>query len=59
MKVYVKQDSRGKWRWKAVAANGRVDNASEQGYRSKWYAKRKALRMYPGASVTYEKAQSK
>lgn len=41
-------DHAGRWRWRHVAGNGRTDNASEQGYRSKWYAGVKARLRYPG-----------
>ena len=51
MRVELRKDHRGKWRWKAIARNGAIDGASEQGYRSKWYAKRKALKAYPDAVV--------
>ncbi len=32
----------GRWRWHAKARNGRVVNASEQGYKSRYYASLKA-----------------
>ena len=31
-KIEYEQDSRGKWRWKLVARNGRIVDASSQGY---------------------------
>ena len=42
------QDAKGRWRWRHIAANGRIDAAAEQGYRSKWWAGVKARRAYPG-----------
>jgi len=36
------ESSNGLWHWRARAANGRIVNASEQGYRSKYYAALKA-----------------
>ncbi len=32
----------GRWRWHVKAKNGRIVGASEQGYRSKYYASLKA-----------------
>lgn len=47
------QDSRGKFRWSHRAGNNRIDDASEQGYRWKWYATFKARRRYPGLDVVH------
>lgn len=38
------QDNAGKWRWREVAANGRIIADSGQGYATKWNAKRAWLR---------------
>ena len=51
-RIILHQDSRGRWRWSAKAGNNRVVGRSEQGHRSKWYAKRKALKQFPGAIIT-------
>lgn len=40
IEVYL--DGGGRWRWRAIARNGRVVDASEQGYSSKYYARDKA-----------------
>lgn len=42
--VEVYQDNDGRWRWRAISGNGRVLDASEQGYASKGYAIGKAKR---------------
>lgn len=42
--VEVYRDDAGRWRWRILAKNHRIVAASEQGYRSKWYARRKAKR---------------
>ncbi len=36
------QDSNDRWRWRVKARNGRIVNASEQSYASKYYAALKA-----------------
>lgn len=38
----VYEDTRGRFRWRVKAKNGRIVNASEQGYKSKYYASLKA-----------------
>jgi uncharacterized protein YegP (UPF0339 family) len=43
-KVEVYQDAEGRWRWKAIAGNGKIIDASEQSYASKYYATGKAER---------------
>lgn len=50
--VYRESGKRRRFRWKHIAANNKIDNASEQGYRTRWYAKRKARRAYPSMEVT-------
>lgn len=42
--VEVYKDAEGKYRWRAVAKNGKVIDASEQGYSTKRYATSKAER---------------
>ncbi len=37
--------------WRHVAGNHRIDGASEQGYKFRWYAVHKAKRAYPGVPV--------
>jgi len=41
-RVEVYADAAGKWRWRAIAANRKVTDASEQGYSTKYYAMKKA-----------------
>lgn len=40
--VSVYADADARWRWRAVARNGKIVAASEQGYSTKYYALRKA-----------------
>ncbi len=42
--VEVYKDADSKWRWRAVAKNGKIIDASEQGYSTKRYAIGKAER---------------
>ena len=42
-RVEVYTDAENRWRWRAIAGNGRVVAAAEQGYASKYYAATKAL----------------
>ena len=42
-KIY--KDGRGKWRWKIVAANGRILAASSQGFYGERDAKRNLIRV--------------
>lgn len=37
------RDAAGRYRWKLVSPNGRVIDASSQGFTRKWSAKRNAL----------------
>jgi uncharacterized protein YegP (UPF0339 family) len=41
-RVVVYLDPTGRWRWHAVARNGKITAAAEQGYASKYYARDKA-----------------
>ena len=50
-RLQVYADGAGRWRWRHIAGNGRIDNASEQGYRWRSYATWKAKRAYPGVTV--------
>lgn len=50
-RVYVYQDESGEWRWRKVAANGRVVGASEEGYVNKAYAMERAVEENPDATV--------
>jgi uncharacterized protein YegP (UPF0339 family) len=52
MKLERYRDKAGRWRWRATAANGNVIGASEQGYRSKWWAGQKARRAHPDVALT-------
>ena len=49
VRVTVYKDGDGRYRWRAVAGNNRITGASEQGYRSKRWAKHKARKQFPGA----------
>lgn len=50
-KVVIYADETGLWRWRGVAGNNRVIGASEQGFRFRWYAVRKARNAFPNARV--------
>lgn len=52
--VEVYEDATGRWRWRAVAKNNRVVDASEQGYASKHYAIGKAERYREAFGVAAE-----
>lgn len=41
-----------KWYWRHVARNGKIDDASEQGYASSSYARYKAEQVFPRAKGT-------
>lgn len=49
LSVYRGRD--GLWYWNVKARNHKVVDASEQGYRARWYATRKARRAYPDATL--------
>lgn len=51
--VIYKGSESGLWRWRAVAGNNRVIGASDQGFRFRWYAVRKARSAFPDARVEY------
>lgn len=55
-RLIIQRENGGKrlWRWKHKAGNNKIDDASEQGYRFRWYAAFKARRRYPGLEVTYK-----
>ena len=44
-RIEIYQDSAGKWRWREIAGNGKIVNASEQGYASRAYCESKAPRV--------------
>jgi uncharacterized protein YegP (UPF0339 family) len=45
------RDTAGRYRWRRVAANGRIVADSGQSYRTSWGAKRAAKRSNPGLSI--------
>ena len=51
-RITIYRDARGKWRWNRKAGNHRIVAASSQGYRSRWYCTRKAVKQTP-AGVDY------
>jgi|JI9StandDraft_1071089.scaffolds.fasta_scaffold985601_2 uncharacterized protein YegP (UPF0339 family) len=54
-KILVYRDASGKrWRYRVKAGNHKVVDDSEQGFRSKWYAIRKAKRAWPDGVVEVE-----
>lgn len=55
LKVYEGKD--GLWYWRCKAGNGETVDASEQGYKSKYYARDKALRSWPDTEFTYQPRQ--
>lgn len=51
--IRVYRDSQGRFRWSRKAGNHRVVASSEQGFRTRYYAKRDALRDVP-AGIEYQ-----
>jgi uncharacterized protein YegP (UPF0339 family) len=49
--VYKGAGGRQRWRWRVVAANGRVVADSGEAYLTKWNAKRAAKRLHPGLTL--------
>mgnify|MGYP006296293411 FL=1 len=49
--VEVYKDNGGSWRWRSVAKNGKIVDASEQGYSTKRYALRKANSYVAGRDI--------
>lgn len=45
------KDENGKWRYRVIAG-GQIADASHQGWRSKWYAKKRLKRAWPGLRST-------
>ena len=41
-RVEIYADAANRWRWRSVAANGKIIGAAEQSYASKYYAASKA-----------------
>ena len=39
-RTFNEQTEEWEWRWRVVAANGEVDDASHEGFATKWNAKR-------------------
>lgn len=50
-KVVVYRDAEGDWRWKAVAANGKIIADSAEGYVNKSYALKMARNLHPGVHL--------
>ena len=50
--VEVYRDDADRWRWRAVARNGQVVDAAEQGYSTKYYAMAKAERYATPRGIT-------
>jgi uncharacterized protein YegP (UPF0339 family) len=48
MTIQIYQDTRGEWRWRAVADNGRIVADGAEGYDSKANAERAALTLQTG-----------
>lgn len=51
--VLLEDEKRTVWYWRAIAKNGRIENASEQGYARRWYAAKKAAEVYPDFDPEY------
>lgn len=49
--VEVYRDKAGRWRWRAIAKNGKTISDSGEGYRTKWNAKRSARRTFGDPSL--------
>ncbi len=50
-RVEVYRDRGKKWRWRAIARNGREVGRSEQGYVRRGYCERRAAVLNPGITV--------
>ena len=48
------QDTDGKWRWRWKGRNGRIIQASSEGFCSRWEAKQNIMRLIAGARSEYE-----
>ena len=46
-RITVYKDKAGRWRWRRQAGNNRIVAASEQGFKTKFYARRDAKREVP------------
>jgi len=49
--IHIYKDTSGEWRWREVAANGRIISDSGEGYRTKWGVKRAVRRSRPDLPV--------
>lgn len=50
-KVAIYRDVGGEWRWKAIAANGKVVADSAEGYNNKSYTIKVARSLHPGVKI--------
>lgn len=55
-RIIVYRDASRRWRYRVIAGNHKVVDDSEQGFRSKWYARRKAKTAWPDGVVEIEKS---
>ena len=52
-RIELHRDPQGKWRYRRRAGNWRIVDSSEQGFRTRWYARRRAIKNVP-AGVEYD-----
>lgn len=53
-RVRIYQDAAGEYRYQVKAANGRVVGTSEEGFKSRSYAEKRAIEQFPRALVEHE-----
>ena len=54
-RITLYRDASGKrWRYRVQSGNNWIVDDSEQGFRSKWFARRKAKKAWPNAVVVVE-----
>jgi len=46
-RIQLYRDPKGRWRYRRLAGNHRIVQASEQGFRHRWYARRRAISTVP------------
>jgi len=49
--VWVYKGNNGKWWWRAKSKNYKIIGASEQGFRYRWYAVKRARSAFPDTPV--------
>lgn len=58
-RIRIYQDAVGEYRYQAKAANGRIVGTSEEGFKSRAYAEKRAIEQFPRALVEHEPDRAK